>query len=142
MKMKICPKCGTHNAVDAWNCQNPSCGELLPMSTVVETSPAKPAVPEGYRPEPLATSGPAFRFTLFGSGTVPFVLSLIAMAVGLGYLGHGVASGTSEGVIRVAHIYTGLGVLMVALLLAVWCVAELLASLSRQWRMLNRVEDR
>lgn len=76
-----------------------------------------------------------FRMSVYGSGVLVFVLSLLAACVGLGFLIYGVAG--EDGFIRLAHIYVGLGVLLLAIVLALWNVAEQLARFAKHWRMGN-----
>lgn len=159
MKVKICPKCGMQSAATAWNCENASCGEVLPMSTLVEAavvggspqpatagsaasalpwarSPAGPYVSAGQQGEDPAketSRSRSGRLEVSGTGVVAFVLSVIAVFVGMGFLISGVAGGP-EGVIRLSRIYMGLGLLVLAGIFTLWGIAE---QLGRFWKHLR-----
>jgi len=101
------------------------------MSTVVDANPSSQVAAATHEAAPKAR---AFYFSLFRSGTLAFVLSLVAGRSGLP--DRRSRAPTSE-LIRLGYIYLGLGGLLVAVVLALWCVIEWMAIFSKQWRMLK-----
>lgn len=78
MKVRVCPKCGTHNEETAWFCAKEGCGQALSITTIVDTesgvvepqTEVKPELPLPGKPpwDPKYFTFMAFIFSFGASG--------------------------------------------------------------------------